>query len=190
MATRGKFGRAYYCRLCAAEKRREHYRKPEVREREQIRARDAARALRVDPEWAAQDRERCRTWKKSNPEHVNRKTREWYASNTEKVRAMRARWLAANPGKANEYVERRRARKAAAPVNDFTASDWREVLAEFNYSCAYCLVRGVPLQQDHMTPLSRDGEHSRCNIVPACGKCNNRKGTRDILGFLSMGVAA
>ena len=90
-----------------------------------------------------------------------------------------------NPESMRAGVERRRARLVSAPVNDFTAADWRDVLDDFNHACAYCLVQGVQLQQEHMTPLSRGGEHSKPNIVPACKPCNLRKGTRTLLEFLA-----
>jgi 5-methylcytosine-specific restriction endonuclease McrA len=75
-------------------------------------------------------------------------------------------------------------------VSDFTAADWRAVLEDFNHACAYCLTTGVLLEQEHMTPLSRGGSHTRTNIVPACGPCNRSKGTRDLIETLQMGAVA
>ena len=64
-----------------------------------------------------------------------------------------------------------------AARNDFTADEWQELLAEHAYSCFYCGRTNVPLEREHMVPLSRGGNHSKDNIVPSCGPCNRAKAT-------------
>ncbi|KPC89921.1 hypothetical protein ADL27_38570 [Streptomyces sp. NRRL F-6602] len=50
------------------------------------------------------------------------------------------------------------------------------------YGCVYC---GGPYEHiDHVTPLSRGGEHSIDNLVPACGECNLQKSDADPLSWL------
>lgn len=179
-AKRGKHGRAYYCRACAAAKRREYYARTA---NDTTRAQEAARMREYlkDPVRAAADRASSLAWAKANPKAVNARNTAWRRANPERCREIQARYRAANPDKGAAHVQRRRARKLAAPVNDFTAADWRDVIHDFNHACAYCLRRGVSLQQEHMTPLSRGGGHTRSNIVPACGSCNNRKGTKTLI---------
>lgn len=66
-----------------------------------------------------------------------------------------------------------------------TLKEWRERLEEFNHCCAYCGEGAKPnedgspgrLELEHLTPLSRGGEHRKHNIVPACGTCNKEKGS-------------
>lgn len=41
--------------------------------------------------------------------------------------------------------------------------------------CAYCGVRLIARQTDHMIPLALGGEHSLRNIVVVCPGCNQRK---------------
>lgn len=44
--------------------------------------------------------------------------------------------------------------------------------------CLYC---GVPSQSiDHVTPLSRGGQSTTENCVPACLSCNGKKGDTDV----------
>jgi 5-methylcytosine-specific restriction endonuclease McrA len=53
--------------------------------------------------------------------------------------------------------------------------------------CCTCRVpvsRGINLHLDHATPLSRGGDHSIDNLVPACGECNLKKGTKTMDEFL------
>lgn len=72
--------------------------------------------------------------------------------------------------------------------HDLTVAEWVEVLEEWHFACAYCGASKVPLQQEHMTPISRGGLHSRWNVVPACGPCNSRKSTKTAGEFITESV--
>ena len=37
------------------------------------------------------------------------------------------------------------------------------------------------LEMDHITPLSKGGDHTASNIVPCCRSCNAKKGTGPVL---------
>ncbi|MBA3913666.1 MAG: HNH endonuclease [Acidobacteriales bacterium] len=57
-----------------------------------------------------------------------------------------------------------------------TASAWKEILDYHDNRCAYCLERvSSPLHRDHVVAVSRGGEDSPENIVPACQRCNVKK---------------
>lgn len=117
--------------------------------------------------------------------------KRWYLQNREEILVQtadqRAAYRKANPERSRAGTARYKARKKGAPVNDFTTSEWLEVLAEFNHSCAYCLRTDRPLQQEHMQPISRGGSHTRLNVIPACRDCNFRKQTKTPLEFLAVG---
>lgn len=87
------------------------------------------------------------------------------------------------------FKEARRARMAGV-LNDLTASQWQEILLTFNNACAYCLAQDVPLEQEHMQPVSRGGEHTAANIVPACVNCNRRKSAKSLLAFMASELGA
>jgi len=70
---------------------------------------------------------------------------------------------------------RERAIQVGAPVVDFTVEDWLALLEGHEYRCAYCNADDLALLIEHRTPLSRGGEHTRSNIVPACEPCNLNK---------------
>jgi 5-methylcytosine-specific restriction endonuclease McrA len=55
----------------------------------------------------------------------------------------------------------------------FEAYDWR---------CAYCGAQ-VDLTVDHRVPLSRGGDDSMENLIPACLSCNSSKHDRTELEF-------
>ncbi len=61
----------------------------------------------------------------------------------------------------------------------------REYLLEkWNRQCAYCCVKDVPLEIEHIQPKSQGGSDRISNLCLACHKCNQRKGNRDIKDFL------
>ena len=89
------------------------------------------------------------------------------------------RWARENPDAKRAKDARRRARKAAATVEDFSAADLATSWDERGlYACVYC---GGPAEHaDHVVPLSRGGAHVVGNLVPACAKCNTSKSARTL----------
>ncbi|MBD2450120.1 HNH endonuclease [Nostoc sp. FACHB-152] len=61
----------------------------------------------------------------------------------------------------------------------------REYLLEkWNRQCAYCGIKDIPLQIEHIHPRSKGGSNSITNLTLSCEKCNVKKGTKDIKDFL------
>jgi 5-methylcytosine-specific restriction endonuclease McrA len=61
----------------------------------------------------------------------------------------------------------------------------REYLLEkWDRQCAYCKVKDVPLQVEHIHPRAKGGSNSITNLALSCEKCNTKKGTKDIRDFL------
>jgi len=90
-----------------------------------------------------------------------------------------------SPARQSEYYHQRRARLEGCEINDFTKEQWAEVLAEFNYHCAYCLQPVDSFDMEHMTPISRGGNNTKTNVVPACRRCNVTKNKRTLLEYAS-----
>ena len=105
----------------------------------------ARRRYRTDPVWRQKQIDRHARWSTSP------RGREWY----------------------RQKAQRRRAAKGQA-LNTLTPSDWESLLIAYDHKCAYC---GAPgnLTMDHVVPLSKNGEHTKRNIVPACMSCNAAK---------------
>lgn len=91
----------------------------------------------------------------------------------------------AQPEYLSEQYHIRRAREANAPINDFTNGQWEELLAYFDHRCGYCNRKMDSLDREHMTPISRGGNHSLENIIPSCRRCNVRKSDRTLLEFVA-----
>lgn len=61
----------------------------------------------------------------------------------------------------------------------------REYLLEkWNRQCAYCGVKDVPFEIEHIQPRSKGGSDRISNLCLACHKCNQRKGNKDVKDFL------
>jgi|ERR1035437_1256081 5-methylcytosine-specific restriction endonuclease McrA len=106
--------------------------------------------------------ERSLNWRRDNPE-------QWgsYASN----------WAKTNPAKAAANASVRRARLRGNGVYIITTRDIRRLIQRFDGMCAYCKVR--PFEDlDHIFPISRGGQHSIGNLLPACKPCNHSKFTK------------
>ncbi len=58
------------------------------------------------------------------------------------------------------------------------------VLAKWNHACAYCGVKDVPLNLDHVIPRAKGGSDRVSNLVAACVPCNQKKDARSLAEFL------
>lgn len=111
---------------------------------------------------------------------IAKKKKEYRKTNVEQRSEYCKQWRKKNPTKVSEYAHRRRLRKMSGDIRVFTDDDWRYLLHQFNYSCAYCGEK-ENLTKDHVIPISRGGRHSVGNIVPACQYCNFSKHNRLIV---------
>lgn len=124
-----------------------------------------------------------------NAQHRRNYAREWYqehyADDEKRKEASRTKakaYIAANRHTQKYKVsrvmrsQRRRAREKDLP-STLIPQQWEECKKYFNYVCAYC-EQDKPLTQDHFIPLSKGGEYSANNIIPACMNCNSNKSSR------------
>lgn len=121
---------------------------------------------------------------KADPEALRVYQRDWNKANLEKRRAMNERWRKANPDKNRAKTARRRALQLSATTEDFTQEELLASYVARGYTgCVYC--SGPYEQDDHFYPLSRGGEHSIRNLVPACAACNQSKNAADPYEWMS-----
>jgi hypothetical protein len=71
----------------------------------------------------------------------------------------------------------RRANAARLPVT-LTEEEWETVIEKFGDRCAYC--GDAWSLVEHATPICRGGGTTIQNCLPACGRCNTKKGTLTI----------
>jgi 5-methylcytosine-specific restriction endonuclease McrA len=134
-----------------------------------------AEAALTDPEGQAA---LYRAWRKRNEArrkaHLRAWARKWHTQNKTESRRQRRE----NREVARTASQEQRAARAAAAINTLSPEEWQWLLERYEFCCAYCGREGDGLTPDHVVPLSRGGNNSLSNIVPACGPCNLSKGPR------------
>lgn len=144
-------------------------------EKTNVQARDSMSRWRAaNPELAKQRG----TERRADPAYRQRaadRSREWYAINQEQGCLYSRDWRARNPGQRSVQAHRRRTRRAGGGVFEFSDRDWRRLVARYRGCCAYCGVKHLQLQREHVIPIARGGRHSAGNILPVCPRCNGSK---------------
>jgi 5-methylcytosine-specific restriction endonuclease McrA len=151
------------------------------------RARHPARAREINRAWKARNKPKTAAYDKArraaHPLLLLERLRRWIANNQEHVRAQARAWHHKNPERSKALQARNQARRAAAPINDFTAEQWEALCTAVDYRCCYCgkVFPAEKLTPDHLTPYAKQGSNTLHNILPCCGSCNSRKKDRDVL---------
>ena len=135
--------------------------------------------------WCAEcQRRNTQAWRAANPERNAAALKAWEQANPDRKAANLKQWKKNNPEKdrasKRSVLRRRRARLAGVPCT-LTDAQWQETLEYFDHRCAYCLRKGLPLEQDHVIAVARGGAHTQENVVPACKSCNSKKKDQPVL---------
>ena len=117
-------------------------------------------------------------WADKGHEKQKLKRAELYKSDPELYKRLNRSWLKNDPERMKLYSQKSRAKKQGVKIIDFTYYQWIELIEEYKHCCAYCEKHFMDLTIDHVIPLSKGGNHTKSNIVPACFKCNVEKGTK------------
>lgn len=152
---------------------KEYYRDPANREK----YREWARAQAIKRKAADPDFGRRHYW--ANREDRLEKNRVYREENREAWREKNRRWQDANPDKRADSSQRRRARKAAALVEDV------DRLVVWNRDGGICGICGKPADPedwhlDHVVAIAVGGEHSYANVQVTHPRCNIAKGARPL----------
>ena len=132
------------------------------------------------------DPEKIREYNKKYREKNCEKVKEYRKNNREKQNECNRKYYKTEKGKAaNQRNHTTRRIKMKEIINTLTAKEWEDILEKYNYRCFYC---GVEFNcensptRDHVIPISKDGNNTKDNIVPACQSCNSRKGDNTNIG--------
>lgn len=137
---------------------------------------------RQQPAYLADQAARRKQWRQTHPDRL-------LAENRKYIPLWRANNPTASASISRKAKEARRTRLNNV-INDLTSVQWQDILQTFNHACAYCLAQDVPLEQEHMQPISRGGQHTEANVIPACVNCNRRKSSKSLLAFMAQELGA
>ena len=59
------------------------------------------------------------------------------------------------------------------------------LMIELDGRCAYCGKKDIPLEVEHIIPLSRGGTSRQSNLTLACNDCNMAKGDKTAEEFMT-----
>lgn len=162
---------------------------------EERRARNLAVKLREYATDPPKFRARIKAARVANPERIRERERQYYAAhratrlaqkriarrrryreNPEPAKASAKRHRLKNPHKVAENNARRRAKQLGAPCIEKISRS--EIYARDGGLCAICgeYVPHGCFTLDHVTPLSKGGNHTYDNLVVAHQGCNSSKG--------------
>ena len=137
-------------------------------------------------QWSERNREKKREidrqYAKEHADEAKDRAKKWYQEYPEQARASRKAYRASHrPQKLASDKKRKALQRGASPGGTFTAAEWEEMKIAYGFRCVYCGRKMKRLSQDHLTPLSKGGAHTKHNIVPACQPCNSKKHAGGVL---------
>lgn len=130
---------------------------------------------------------RKREYNNKRKKEIAEYNKKYYINNSENIKLRVKRWIEENPEKSKELSRRsfhiRNSRKKKL-LSTFTKSEWNECKKYFENEngvteCAYCGKEMKRVTQDHFIPVSKGGNYSKDNILPACSSCNSSKCNKD-----------
>ncbi len=121
------------------------------------------------------DADRARAWRDANPDQAKRNRDRYLRENAERLKDARRAYRAANRDLIRALNNRRKARLRNVAVNDLTGAEWVAIVVQYDGRCAYCGCTPDRITMDHVIPISKGGNHTASNVVPACGPCNFAK---------------
>jgi hypothetical protein len=154
------------CKACLLKHQKVHY----AQNREKILEKTRAYELR-NVERARRNHREAHQRRMQNPDYVEKKRaygREYDRKNIQK-----------KIGRNQENLIRR----YSAAICDLTEEQWIKIKRSYRFRCAYCGCEPDTLTMDHVIPPLHGGNHTAVNIVPACFRCNARKGAGPPLPF-------
>lgn len=122
-------------------------------------------------------------YKEKNRDNLLELKNQYRKENREQIAEKQSIYRKENRSKCNVYSQKRRSSKKQLP-HTLTVEQWILIQAKFNNKCAYC-GEEKPLTQDHFIPLSKGGEYTHNNIIPACRSCNASKHDSDFFEWYS-----
>ena len=119
-------------------------------------------------------------WAKTHPEQRLIIEANYRANHREETQARSADWNSRNPERRARYKLERRARIENNGV--YLILD-KELAKLYSSPCFYCDA-SERIEADHIIPISKGGQHSVGNLIPACRSCNAEKGQKYLMEYL------
>ena len=125
-------------------------------------------------------KEEARQYRINNSEQL----KQYRIKNRDRTLIIRKQYMQTRKGKASQQKNnaKRQAREQEI-INTLTAEEWIDILKEYKFRCAYCGKEFTLFDRetrDHVIPISKGGDNTKENVVPACRSCNSQKSNKMI----------
>ena len=112
---------------------------------------------------------------------IAKKSKEYEIKNKVIIAIKRHKYSQEHSEESRIYHQKRRSLKRKLTSN-LTLKQWGDIKNYFDNECCYC-GKELPLEQEHFIPLSKLGEYTINNIIPACRSCNCSKNNNEALSW-------
>lgn len=102
---------------------------------------------------------------------------QWYQHNKQRTRLLNRAYAVSHRAQGALRTARYKAKKSGLEAT-LTEEQWKAIKALFQQKCIYCGKRTRRLEKEHVVPVSKGGNLTLHNIVPACRPCNAKKATK------------
>jgi len=118
-------------------------------------------------------------WQKDNPEKCKESSKKYRLDHPKSCKQYLKQYRQTTEGKATtQRGHSKRRAQGEKIINTLTAQEWVDILKQYKFRCAYCRKEFTLFDRetkDHVIPISKGGDNTKENIVPACRSCNSKK---------------
>lgn len=116
-------------------------------------------------------------YREEHREEILARKKKYREENKEKIKIYNKQYKQNNKELEAIHKNKRRSAKAKA-FTYYNVDLWNECKEQFELCCCYCGEKRK-LTQEHFIPVSKGGDMSVNNIIPACSRCNSSKNNSD-----------
>lgn len=199
----GKYGVKSYCKKCEKQYKKEYNEQYKDKRKEYDKERYKRKKedfKKYNKQYREENKEYCKEYRKqyyeehkeklkedakeyyeNNKENILKRNKQYYENHKEKLFEKYKKYREENPYINFNSQGKRRSREENQG-NGITKEQWFEMMEFFDWRCAYS---GIQLNKnnrtiDHITPLSKDGEHEIWNCVPCYDSYNFSKHAKNM----------
>lgn len=127
-----------------------------------------------------------------NKDQILARQKQYRENNKEQIAETTKKWRKENLDKVKLVLQKYKAKKKKLQCT-LTFVQWEQIKNHFDNECAYCGMKeeehlekwNEQLHQEHFIALSKGGEYTHNNIIPACKSCNSSKNNKDFFEWYS-----
>lgn len=124
------------------------------------------------------------TYRSVNRNKLLKKKQKYYRNGGKEVLEL---WYKNNPEKVlAKSVKARAKRRSKENTQNILSTDFKDWVTAQLKICVYCGCNCTTnFEVEHISPLSKEGQHELDNLAIACHECNQSKGAKELIHWLA-----